>query len=302
VRVVVAGGSGLVGRALVDALRARGDAVCVLTRGGRAWRPDVTAVRWLDGGSDWQASLAGADAVVNLAGEPVAGGRWTAARKRRIMESRVATTRLLVEALGRQRPRPARLVNASAVGVYGTRGDEELTEDATPGDDFLARVCLAWEAEARRAAELGVAVAVVRLGVVLARAGGALPRLALPVRLFCGGPLGSGRQWVPWIHRADVVGILCHLLDRGGEGAFNAVSPQPVRNLDFTRAVARALRRPCWRPVPAALLRAALGEMAAAMLLGGQRAVPARILAEGYRFRYPTLDAALADLLSRPTG
>jgi uncharacterized protein (TIGR01777 family) len=199
--------------------------------------------------------------------------------------------------------RPAVLVSGSAVGYYGDGGDRELTEEAGPGSDFLARVCVAWEGEARRAEALGLRVVLLRTGMVLAQDGGALPRMLLPFRLFLGGPLGSGAQWMSWIHRDDLVGLIRFLLEMpDARGPFNGVAPRPVTNREFSRVAGRVLGRPSWLPAPPALLRLALGEMADALLLAGQRAVPARALALGYRFRYAELEPALRAVLGRPAG
>jgi uncharacterized protein (TIGR01777 family) len=301
VKVVVAGGTGFIGRPLVEALLLRGWQVTVLSRSAAPALPaGVRAARW-DGGvagaGAWRDAVAQADAVVNLAGESIGAGRWTAERKRRILQSRVGATRALVEAMvAAGLPQvPRVLVSASAVGFYGPRGDEPVTEDAGPGSDFLSRVCVAWEAEARRAAGRGVRVALPRIGLVLAADGGALPRMALPFRLFAGGPLGSGRQWVPWIHREDLVALLLLLItEPAAHGPVNAVAPEPVTGREFARALGRALRRPSWLPAPAAALRLLLGEAADGLLLSGQRALPRKAEALGYRFRHPTLAGALA--------
>lgn len=300
-RVVVAGGTGFIGSALVETLRRDGHEVVVLTRRAGLSLPEgVRAEAWdARTPGPWRRVLAGADAVVNLAGESIAARRWTPAQKRRILESRVHATRALVDALAEAEPRPRVLVGGSAVGYYGPRGDEEVTEAEPAGDDFLARVCVAWEQEARRAEDLGVRVALLRTGVVLGRGGGALPRLVLPFRLFLGGPLGSGRQWVPWIHRDDLVDLIRFLIGRpDAAGPFNGTAPRPVTQAELCRALAAVLRRPCWLPAPAPLLRLALGEMADALLLSGQRAVPARAQALGFRFRYPDVADALRDLLA----
>lgn len=295
--MAVTGGTGFVGAALVRALLADGHAVSVLSRGGHAIPTGARLLRWDD--PAWPQALGATDAVVHLAGASIAAQRWTAKAKAAIRDSRVDGTRALIAAFASLPRPPALLISASAVGYYGPQGDAEVTEDAAAGGDYLAAVCVAWEAEAQRAEALGVRVALLRTGLVLGPAGGALPRLALPFRLWAGGPLGSGRQWVPWIHRDDVVGIVRLLLGAdGAAGPFNVTGPQPVTNLDFSRALGRVLHRPCWARLPAAALRLALGEMADALLLGGQRAVPARVTAMGYAFRYPDVDGALRAALS----
>jgi hypothetical protein len=276
-RIAIAGSSGFLGTALKAALAARGDEAAPLRR---------------DGG-DWAPVLEGAAAVVNLAGANIASGRWTARRKALILGSRVETTRRLVEALGRCARRPSVLVNASAVGYYGDAGDAPVAEDAPAGGGFLASVCQAWEAEADGAAKHGARVVKARLGVVLGPGGGALPRMALPFRLFLGGPLGSGRQWLSWVSLEDAVAAILFALDRSDlSGPVNVVSPLPVTNAEFSAALGRALGRPCWLPAPAFALRLALGEMAD-MLLGGQRAAPRRLEAAGFRFSRPLLADAL---------
>jgi uncharacterized protein (TIGR01777 family) len=306
VKVVVTGGTGFIGRPLVRAVLAAGADVWVLSRSPDPVLPDgARAVAWSaapEGGEapapPWAAAAEGAGAVVHLAGESIAARRWTDAQKNRIRESRILSTRAVVDGLAAlPAPRPV-LLSASAVGYYGPCGDQELTEEAPPGRDFLSGVCVAAETEARRAEALGVRVVCLRTGLVLAADGGALPRLLPPFRLGVGGPLGSGRQWVPWIHRDDVVGLIVHLMGANGvAGPVNVVAPTPVRNRDLARALGRLLRRPAAFPAPAPLLRLMLGEMADALLLSGQRAVPARALAAGYRFRHPDLEPALRDAL-----
>jgi hypothetical protein len=242
----------------------------------------------------WQAELARCDAAVNLAGEPVAAGRWTDDRRRRIRDSRVRATRNVAEVVARGGP--AVLVNGSAIGYYGPRGDDVIDESSPPGNDFLAHVALEWE-EAARPARRRARVTLVRTGIVLAREGGALPRLVLPFQLMAGGPLGDGSAWQSWIHLDDQVGILrLALEDPRAAGPMNATAPDPVRNRDLARAIGRVLRRPSIVATPAFVLRAALGEMAG-VVLASQRVIPARPLALGYRFRFPALEPALRDLL-----
>lgn len=276
-RVVVAGASGLIGGSLTKALRARGDEVLALPRYGTA--------AW---------SVEGADAVVNLAGASVAGKRWSPAYKKEILDSRVLTTRALVEAMGTAQRKPRVLVNASAVGYYGGRGDEVLDESAGPGADFLAEVSQKWEAEAQKAPARS---AQIRTGVVLSRTGGALASMLPPFKAFVGGPVGSGKQWFPWIHLDDEVAGILWCIDRDSlQGPVNFVAPGIVTMKDFARALGRALHRPSWAPVPAGALKVLLGEFAAA-LLEGQRAVPGKLLDSGFRFRFPEVDSALADVL-----
>lgn len=240
-------------------------------------------------------------AVFHLAGEPVASGRWTAERMQRIRESRVLSTLRLVEALSRMPERPRVLVSASAVGYYGDCGDAELDENAQPGTDFLAEVCQAWEQTAGRAREAGIRVVCLRIGVVLGPGGGALAKMLLPFRMGLGGRLASGRQWMPWIHLDDVVGLFRHAaMHKEIDGPMNAVSPQPVTNREFTRTLARVLRRPAILPVPGPMLRLALGGFAD-VLLYSQRVIPKVAQETGYIFRYPNLQEALAAAL-RPPG
>ena len=294
-RIVIAGGSGFLGRALQDHLRQRGHSSTVLTRRARtsdqvAWTPDGTA-------GPWAAALEGADAVVNLSGEGIADGRWTAARKAAVRSSRVLSTRSLVAAI-RGLPTPPALLNASGVGYYGDRGAELVTEETPAGRDFLARLCVEWEGEAERAAT-HTRVIVLRNGVVLHPSDGALKKMLLPFRLGVGGPLGPGTQYLPWIHLADWVEMVTWLLlQPDTRGTFNVTAPSPATNADFTRALGRAVNRPAFIPVPAFALRLALGELADT-LLTGQRAVPARATAQGFSFRFGQIEPALRDLLQR---
>jgi uncharacterized protein len=276
-RVVTAGASGLIGSALTKALRARGDEAVALPRYGTgAW------------------SVEGADAVVNLAGASVAGKRWSTAYKKEILESRVLATRALVEAIATAQRKPRVLVNASAVGYYGGRGDEVLDESAGPGTDFLAAVSRDWETEARKAPVRSVQI---RTGVVLSRRGGALASMLPPFKAFVGGPVGSGKQWFPWIHLDDEVAGILWCIDRDAlQGPVNFTAPGIVTMKEFAKALGRALHRPSWAPVPAGALKILLGEFAAA-LLEGQRAVPKKLLDSGFRFRFPEVDPALADVL-----
>ncbi|HEY57263.1 MAG TPA: TIGR01777 family protein [Anaerolineae bacterium] len=305
-RIAITGGTGLIGRALGEALLAEGHTVIVFTR-----RPDLVdrlppgaqPAPWTPADPDRLAEvLRGADAVVNLVGENIAAGRWTRARKERIRRSRVEAGEALSAALAAlpAAERPRVLLQASAVGYYGPRDDDEpVTEAAPPGNDFLAQVTVAWEASTAPVEALGVRRAILRTGVVLSPRGGALPLMALPVRLFVGGKLGSGRQWVPWIHIADEVAAIRFLLEReDAQGSFNLCAPNPVTNAEMMRALGRVLHRPVWLPVPAFALRLALGEMSATVLTG-QRTVPQRLQELGFPFRYPRLLPALEDLLTK---
>ncbi len=299
-RVLITGGTGLIGSALARDLVAAGHEVVVLTRDptrATGLPPGVTAAGWDARTADGWGHLAAGAAIVNLAGESIAGGRWTAERKRRIRDSRVRAGEAVLAAIRGASPRPRALLQASAVGYYGPRGDEPVDESAPPGNDFLARVCVDWEAATAEAETLGVRRCVLRTGLVLARDGGALPKMLLPFRMFAGGPVGGGRQQLPWIHLADEVGAICFLLERDdARGPFNLTAPEPVSNREFARIAGRVLRRPSFFPGPAAAMRLVLGEMAD-ILLTGQRAVPKRLRELGYRFRFPALEPALADLL-----
>jgi hypothetical protein len=278
-KVIVLGASGFVGRALVAALTARGD--------------DVRGISLRDPAHAAEAA-SGSDVVVNLAGTPVAA-RWTDERKRAIASSRVDLPRAFLTALERVEHRPHAYVSASAIGYYGMSRTATFTESSPPGNDFLAGVCTAWEAEAARAGSLGLRVALVRTGVVLGRDGGALAKLLPLFRSGLGGPLASGEQWTSWIHLDDHIGIYLLAID-GYAGALNATAPEPVTNRDFTRALAAAVHRPAFFPAPEFALKLVFGE-GASILTEGQRVLPEAALAAGYAFRYPTIGAACAALV-----
>ena len=263
--------------------------------------PLVARAGWVPDGSTgpWAHLIDGADAVVNLAGASVGDRRWSAARKALIHDSRVEPTRSLAAAIAGAEKPPGVFVSGSAVGYYGDRGDEPLTEQSAPGSDFLAGVCVAWEREAASASSARTRLVIIRTGLVLDRSKGVLPRIALPFRFFTGGPVGPGRQFMSWIHVADWVSLMRAALDRDGfHGPVNATAPAPARNADFCRALGKALARPSWLPAPAVALRLALGEMAQALLLSSQRALPSAAEACGFRFRYPDVEAALRDVYS----
>jgi uncharacterized protein (TIGR01777 family) len=304
-RVFLTGGTGLVGSRLVKRLRERGDGVKLLTR-----RPD--AVRDKFAGCDlvagdpmtagpWMDAVGDCDAVISLAGENIFGRRWNDDFKRMLMDSRVKTTENVAAALARQ-PRTAAgsakvLVNATAVGYYGPHDDEEIDESWPPGNDFLAQICIAWENATEAAQSAGVRVARVRIGVVLDREGGALKAMLTPFKLGAGGPVGSGRQWMPWIHHADMVGLLLLALDRTeAQGPLNGVAPNPVTNKEFGKALGRALHRPAFMPLPGFMVRLMFGGVAGVMLTG-QRVLPKEAMKLGYQFQFPTIDAALEDIL-----
>jgi uncharacterized protein (TIGR01777 family) len=303
-RVAITGATGFIGRRLVHRLLADGHTLVALTRdverAHRVLPVRCAAVPWNpEGGEVHAAALRGADAVVHLAGEGVAAGRWTKTRKDAIRTSRVDGTRALVAALGELTAavRPRVLVAASAIGIYGDRGDTELTEESAPGSGFLADVCRAWEAETAAAAALGMRTTIVRIGVVLGRNGGALERMLPPFRLGAGGRLGGGRQWMSWIHIDDLIELfVLALTDARVSGPLNGVAPRPVTNATFTRALGRALHRPALLPVPALALRVVFGEMAT-VLLASERVLPRAALRLGFRFAHAEVDDALADLL-----
>ena len=301
-RILVAGGRGFIGRALIRQLSAQGNEIVALVRdvaeATGMFPPEVTVRRW-DGMTvgEWRLSLEDVDAVVNLSGAPIGGGRWTPRRKALILQSRVLPTRALVEAMRTSSRRPRVLINASAVGYYGVSGDDVVTEESPPGDDFLGTTCQQWEAEALSAAPLGVRVVLPRFGVVLAEGGGALDRMLLPFRMFIGGPLGSGNQWYPWVHRDDAIAVIPYLLDHPEcEGGLNVVSPGSVNMRTFVGELGRALGRPSWMPVPSFVLRMLFGEMSG-IILQGRHIIPARLLEAGFPFKYPTLRGALQAIL-----
>jgi uncharacterized protein (TIGR01777 family) len=276
-RITITGASGLIGSKLVAALTQRGDGVTTLSL--RSGPPDPDA-------------LAGRDAVVHLAGENVAQ-RWTGEARREILESRERGTRQLVEAIAQADPKPRALISSSAVGFYGPHGDEKLDEDTPPGDDFLARVCVVWEHEAQKAEALGLRVVRVRTGVVLDADGGALSKMLLPFKLGGGGPVAGGRQYMPWIHADDVVGIYLRAIDDPAwQGPVNATAPEPVTNKTFSTALGRALHRPAIAPIPGAAIRLLYGDMAE-IVTKGQRVVPRRTLELGYSYQHTDLDEAL---------
>lgn len=302
-RVVIAGGTGFIGRALTRSLVADGYEVVVLTRGagGRRASPGVSFVSY-DGrtGQGWSSQLDGAAALVNLAGENIASGYWTEARKKRLRESRLAPGRAVMDALSRVGAPPPVLVQSSATGFYGDRGDTPVDEDASRGTGFLAELAGEWEASTAGAEALGVRRIILRTAVVFGADGGALPLMLRPYRFFIGGPLGSGRQYFPWIHLADAVAAIRFLMDHAeASGPFNLAAPEAVTQNELARTIGRALDRPAFLRTPGPVLRLLLGEMARELLLGGARVVPRRLLALGFTFRFPALSQALADILGR---
>lgn len=293
-KIVIAGGSGFIGEPLVRRLLAKGHDVAVLSRDPAK----VKAGRGLawDGKSQgaWSAEAATADVVINLAGENVGEGRWTAERKHRLIASRLDSTRALVEAMRNSPPQPRTFISASAIGLYGDRGDETLDELAHPGRGFLANLVEQWE-DAARDAETLARLVIIRFGIVLAPDGGALAKLLIPFKLGAGGPMGNGRQWMSWVDRDDVLRLIeWAITTDSARGVYNATAPHPVTNRDFARALGAALQRPAVMPTPGFALRLALGrEMADEMLLGGQRVLPERAQREGFEFEYPTLERSL---------
>ncbi len=299
-QALVTGGTGFVGRQLLGLL----DRPTVLSRDvGRAQRALGSAAGRVIGwdplaGPPPAEAFAGVDVVFHLAGESVAEGRWTTAQKARIRDSRVIGTRNLVAGIASAESRPRALVSASAVGYYGDRGEEELTEASAPGHDFLAEVCQAWEREALAADSLGLRVVLARTGIVLGQ-GGALAKMLTPFRLGAGGPLGNGKQWMPWIHVADLARLYLHAADTSTiRGPMNAVGPHPVRNSEFTKALGRAVHRPAFMPAPYLALRLAFGEFAQ-VLFASQRVIPQVAAESGFRFEYPKIDQALAAILAK---
>jgi uncharacterized protein len=301
-KILVAGATGLVGTALVAALAREGQTVCRLVRsatkttGGTVGAFDVP---WDPETGSLGGAAVGAEAVVNLGGASIVAGRWTNARKKLLRTSRVDSTRALVEALGKMNAKPDVLVSASAVGFYGNRVDEVLTEDSAAGNDFLGNLTKDWEAEALRAEEFGTRVVLARLGIILASEGGALPEMMLPFKFGVGGRIGDGKQWMSWVTLEDVVAILrLAIIKRDLRGPINVVAPEPVRNADFVKELAKAMHRPAIFPAPAFALRLALGEMADALLLSSQRVIPQKLTREGYFFASRNLEDAFEAVFS----
>ncbi len=306
-RIFLMGGTGLVGSRLVKRLLERRDQVVMLTR-----RPDAARQKWAQAvtvvegdpvqAGDWARAVDDCDAVVNLVGEGVFNRRWRARFKQILHDSRIKSTEHVAAALAKA-PRTAAgsaktLVNASAIGYYGPHGDEELDEDSPPGNDFLAKLCVDWEKAALAAQQTGVRLAIVRIGVVLDKQGGALRQMLKPFKFFVGGPVGSGRQYVSWIHHEDLVGLIVLALDNAeASGPLNGTAPQPVTNKEFSRALGRALHRPSFLPTPKFALRVMLGGVAT-LVTTGQRVLPKRALGLGYRFKFPDIDSAMRDAVS----
>ncbi len=303
-RIVIAGGTGFLGSPLAEVYAEDGHDVRILTRGlpvGESQHdsgtgvPGITRVGWKPDGQSgpWSPVIDGADAVINLAGEGIGERRWTPQRKAQLRDSRIVPTRTLAAAIAGAASPPPVFVSGSGVGYYGASGDDPKTESSAPGDDFMAHLSEDWEAEARRAESAATRVVLLRTGIVLERSGGALPKLTKPFLLFAGGPLGSGRQYLSWIHRHDWIEIVRWIVATpAAAGPMNATAPGPVTNREFARALGTALRRPSFLPAPAFALKLLLGEMADPLVLTGQRVLPARAQALGYQFRYPDIEQA----------
>ncbi len=302
-KVVITGATGFVGSRLVERLLSEGHHVLVLTRNLAAGQKkfsqspnlEIAAYTPTDSGS-WQEVISGCDGVVNLAGEPIAEERWTAERKQEILNSRKLGTQKIVEAIAQANPKPRVLVNASAIGYYGTSETATFDETSAAGEDFLAQVCQEWEAEAQKVTEIGVRLVILRLGIVLGM-GGAIAKMITPFKLFAGGPIGSGRQWFSWIHREDLVNLIIQALTRSDmEGVFNATAPNPVRMTQLAQTMGQVLNRPSWLPVPGFALEALLGD-GAMVVLEGQQVLPKRTLAANFAYQYPTVQQALKEFL-----
>lgn len=300
-RIIITGGTGLIGNALLERLTADGHEVLILSRNpakARRLPQGARAMAW-DGrtANGWGALADGAQAIINLAGATLARPPWTTDYKRTIRESRINAGRAVTEAVRLAQQKPQVVIQSSGVNYYGLHGDQVVTEETPAGDDFLAEVCKAWEASTAEVEAMGVRHVIMRTAPVLSDKGGILPLIALPFRLFVGGPLGGGQQYWTWIHLADAIGALCFLLanDAAG-GPFNLSAPNPVRQAEFSRALARALHRPAWFPTPGFAMKLTLGEMAELLILGSQRVVPQRLQQMGYPFRFTNIATALNDL------
>jgi uncharacterized protein (TIGR01777 family) len=300
-KVAITGATGFVGSRLVEQLQARGDQPLILTRNRDAALKafpnlEVVAYNPTESGS-WQEAISGCDAVVHLAGEPIAESRWTPKQKQEILNSRQLSTQKIVEAIVKANPKPAVLVNASAIGYYGTSETATFEETSASGNDFLAEVCQKWETEAKKVKDVGVRLVILRLGIVLGD-GGALAKMLPPFKLFAGGPLGTGKQWFSWIHRDDLVNLIIEALMRSDvEGVLNATAPNPVRMSELCRTLGDVLNRPSWLPVPGFALEALLGE-GAQLVLEGQQVLPKRTTSYGFNYQYPTLKQALEEIVT----
>jgi uncharacterized protein (TIGR01777 family) len=300
-RVLISGGTGLIGRALTEKMVSEGHEIIVLSRNpssAKGFAPGVRLVKWdartPEGWSQW---VEGADAIVNLAGAGLADWLWTKSRREILLNSRVDAGQAVAEAVALAERKPKVVIQASAIGYYGPQGDEPIEETHSPGDDFLADLCQKWEASSSLVEEQGVRRVIIRTGLVLSRKGGVMPRLLLPIRLFMGGPLGSGQQYYAWIHLEDQVRAIRFLMERDtARGAFNLTAPNPLPNAEFMKTVSQAFRRPYWLPVPEFAMRLLIGEMAT-VVVDGQRAIPSYLEQAGFTFNYPTLEEAMETLV-----
>ncbi len=303
-KAIITGATGFIGRALCKNLVEAGYDVVALTRNRSKGRGllgnQVTVVEW-DGKSaeGWERHVDGADAIVNLAGESISSGRWNRAKKEKILQSRLDAARAVVDAIRRTEKKPGVVIQSSGIGYYGSRSDEIIDESSSPGTGFLSEVAQKWEGSTKDVESFGARQVVIRTGVVLGTDGGALPRLLTPFRLFVGGPLGSGKQWFPWIHVYDEISAIRFLIEREDlTGAFNLTAPEPLRMKDFCRVLGKVMKRPSWFAVPGFLLHLMFGEMAKEVLLSGQRALPRELLEAGYSFQHPDAESALQQILS----
>jgi uncharacterized protein len=300
-KIAIAGATGFVGSRLVEQLQAEGHLVTILTRNpqqasNRFPQAQVVSYNPLKSG-EWQASISGCDAVINLAGEPIAEKRWTSAQKRTILESRQIGTQKIVEAINLAAIKPQVLINASAIGYYGTSETDKFDENSLAGSDFLAEVCTAWETAAQAVTTNGTRLVILRFGIVLGENGGALGKMLTPFSAFVGGPIGSGKQWFSWIHRDDVVKLIVAAInDPQMQGAYNATAPHPVTMAEFAHTLGTVMSRPSWLPVPNFAIEALLGE-GAIVVLQGQQVIPTKTLDRGFDFTYPTLKPALESIL-----
>jgi hypothetical protein len=305
-KVAITGATGFVGSLLVQQLHGKGHKIVVLTRNTAFAQkvfpseafPNVEIVAYTPNTSgSWQSVIASCDGVVNLAGEPIGEGRWTPERKQEILNSRKLGTQKIVEAIANANPKPTVLINASAIGYYGTSETANFDETSQSGNDFLAQVCQAWEAEATKVKDAGVRLVILRFGIVLGN-GGALGKMIPPFKLFAGGPIGSGRQWFSWIHVDDLVNLIMQALTKSEiEGVYNATAPNPVRMADLSQTLGQVMNRPSWLPVPAFAIEALLGD-GAIVVLEGQQVVPKRTVETGFEYKYPNLQSALRQILA----
>lgn len=300
-KIVITGATGFIGPTLIHEYNRAGNKVSVLTRSMMTTRTSsVSYVNWdAENPGDWEKEIEGADAVVNLTGESVAQ-KWNAEVKNKILESRVKATRAIVKAIEKAKKKPAVFINASAVGYYGDRDGETLDETAAKGNGFLAEVCSQWEAEAVKAEEWGVRTILLRIGIVLEKEGGALEKMLPPFQMFVGGPIGSGKQWMSWIHRDDLIHLISFLIEhKEACGIVNATAPNPVTNKEFAQSLGKTINRPAAMKVPGFVLKLKMGEMAKEMLLSGQKVLPKQAEKLGYQFTYPTLDEALKAIFGK---